>query len=170
MRQLWATIIINRSVYYRLVGPEVEKLTSAASFYETCMRRSKSAPLDVTIDLYSLSSWTNEWELHQLLTMFMEQTREHAARWTEFVWKHNTHFPQGLLKCLPQELPSLQRLTISKLDWYINSDGRQFPTCPNLHTLTLISIRNNSDGGESTLFQRSGALSIKDLTVGYDQP
>ena len=143
------------------------------SFYEACIRQSKSAPLKVTIDLEGFSDWNDQHFLRtnstRLLTLFVEQTREHATRWKEFVWNHDRSLitAQYFLEYLPQELPSLQRLTIN-LHWdkLIERNQRQFPICPNLQTLSLIDIWDDNDEMEAALFQKSEFLSVKSLLIG----
>ena len=177
---LWATIILNSKIYTRIAayktrGSSQDKsLDAALSFYETCLQRSKSAPLRFNIDLEGFTNLgptsISTAGLHRLLTVFVGRSREHAPRWTEFMWKHNSEIlcTQDLLKCLPQELVSLQRLTLSLFDFYIpiNPDERQFPICPNLQAVNLIDFWDNSDGKELTLFQQSEYSSVKDLTLG----
>ena len=141
------------------------------SFYEACIRRSKSALLKITIDLESLLYWDDEGlDLTSLLTLFMERIRGHVSRWKEFVWTFNGSLltTQYFLERLPQELPSLQQLTIIELHWVKlgNPYNRQFPTCPNLQTLSLIDFSDDFDGEETALFQQSEFSSVKDLTLG----
>jgi hypothetical protein len=100
------------------------------------------------------------------------KSHEHAPRWTEFVWKQNDDifYAQSVLKSLPHELPSLQRLTISMPAGYtpITSNERQFPLCPGLQTLSLINFWDDNDVEGPTLFQQSACASVTDLILGND--
>jgi hypothetical protein len=175
---LWTTIALDLRAYGRLIAYPPwhitldKDLALALSFYDACIRRSKSALLKISVDLDSFSDWDkekiSESNLSLLLTLFMELTGEHAARWKEFVWKHNRSIyePQDMLKRLPQRLTSLQRLVIGQLAWEkpINSDERQFPICPNIQTLTLIDFWDDDE--ELGLFQQSEFPTLKELTLG----
>ena len=174
---LWINIILNSKHSIDItscLSPQNDKLAQALSFYEACIRRSKSAFLKITIDLESFSRWNDEdLDLTSLLSLFMERIRGHASRWKEFVWKANgnatgSHFKtQYFLNRLPQELPSLQQLTIIDLwDYLRYPDDRQFPTCPNLQTLSLIDSCDDLDRGEAAFFQQSVFSSVKDLALG----
>jgi hypothetical protein len=181
---LWTTITLDFRAFDRLVAwspwdiSQDETLALALSFYDACLRRSRSALLKISVDLDSFSDWGEEqilesylsveigiMTLSHLLTLFMDRTGEHAARWQEFVWKHNgsIYGQQDILRRLPQRLTSLQRLVIGPLtyDKPIFSDARQFPNCPNIQTLTLINFSDERLG----LFQQSQLLTLKELTL-----
>jgi hypothetical protein len=175
---LWTTITLDLRAYDRLIACSLrdisqdEKLALALSFYDACLRRSKSALLKISVNLDSFSDWgkedISESNLSHLLTLFMERTGEHATRWKEFVWKHNgpIYAQQDLIKRFPQRLTSLQRLVIGPLRWErpIDSDGRQFPNCPNIQTLTLINFSEADE--ELGLFQQSERSTLKELALG----
>jgi hypothetical protein len=180
---LWTTITLDLRTYGRFIAwsprdiSQGRKPALAISFYHACIRRSKSALLKIRIDLDSFSDWSKEQlespfrvelrrlTLCHLLTLFLELIGEHAARWKEFVWKHNSfiYSKYDFVKRLPQKLISLQRLVIGPLTWLqpIISYGRQFPDCPNIQTLTLINFSDERLG----LFQQSQLLTLKELTL-----
>jgi len=140
------------------------------SFYGACIRRSNIVLLKITLDLESFSSWDDEYvsriNLDHLLMLFVRMTGKHATRWKEFIWKHyGTIFSaRYLLRCLPQGIPSLRRLTITQLRWE-SLEGLHFPNCPNIQTFNLINMLDDSDRGAPILFQQSGFSSLEDLTL-----
>jgi hypothetical protein len=175
---MWTTITLDLRTWSRFnacsprdifggVGP-----APALSFYDACLRRSRSALLKISVDLDSFSDWgkqqISESNLRHLLTLFIERTGEQAARWKEFVWKHkdSIYEQQDMLRRLPRTLTSLQRLVIGPFEWEgpIKSDGRQFPNCPNIQMLTLINFLDGDD--ELGLFQQSELLTLKELAFG----
>jgi hypothetical protein len=175
---LWTTITLDVRAYGRFIAcspwniSQDEKLALALSFYDACLRRSRSALLKISVDLDSFSDWGKEEisasNLSHLLTLFMDRTGEHAARWQEFVWKHNSSIygQQNMLKRLPRRLASLQRLVIGQLTRQkpITSDAQQFPNCPNIQTLTLINFWDADE--ELGLFRQSELSTLKELTLG----
>jgi hypothetical protein len=141
----------------------------ALSFYDACLRRSRSALLKISVDLDSFSDWgkqqISESNLRHLLTLFIERTGEHAARWKEFVWKDNDSIygQQDMLNRLPRRLISLQRLVISQFTRHMPIK-RQFPSCPSIQMLTLINFWDDDD--ELGLFQQSELSTLKELAFG----
>jgi hypothetical protein len=175
---LWTTITLDLRTWSRFnaCSPRGifvdEEPAPALSFYDACLRRSKSALLKISVNLDSFSDWgkqqISESNLRHLLTLFIERTGEQAARWKEFVWKQNDSIygQQDMLKRLPRTLTSLQRLVIGPFAWEgpIKSDGRQFPDCPNIQMLTLINFWDDDD--ELGLFQQSELSTLKELAFG----
>lgn len=130
-------------------------------------------PLKITLDLESFSSWDDKYvsrfNLDHLLMLFVTKTGKHATRWKEVIWMHRgTIFSaRCILRCPPQEIPSLQRLTITQLRWYQESvEGLSFPNCPDIQTLNLINTIDVNDRVAPILFQQSGFSSVEDLTLG----
>jgi hypothetical protein len=174
-RTLWTTITLDLRTWSRFNACSPRNifggmtLAPALSFYDACIRRSKSALLKVSIDLHSFSDWGEkeiaESNLSRLVPLFMERTGEHGARWKEFVWTSNrfVYAQQDIVERLPQRLISLQRLVVGPLSWEkpINSDRPQFPNCPNIQMLTLINFYDEGLG----LFQQSGSSTLKELTL-----
>ena len=175
---LWATITLNSRICAHLVarlpqgGSQNTKIARILSFYDACIRRSRLVLLKITLDLESFSVWDDthvlRTNLNHLLILFVTKTGKHATRWKEFIWKHHDTFfsARSILKCLPQWIPSLRRLAITQLRWckeYL--EGVYFPNCPNIQSLSLIDIWDDSDGQASTLFQQSGFSSVQDLTL-----
>jgi hypothetical protein len=129
--------------------------------------------LKIILDLESFSRWGDKYvlrtNLNHLLTLFVTKIGKHATRWKEFIWKHYDSFfsARYILRCLPQGLPSLQRFTITQLRWYKEYwEGLHFPICPNIQTVSLVNIWDESDREAPTFFQQSGFSSVRDLTLG----
>ena len=175
---LWATITLNSRIcdhlgsYPPRDGAQNEEFAPILAFYETCLLRSKSALLKITIDLKSFCKPQGDSFLainRRLLTLFLERTREHASRWKAFVWNDDiTRATQDILMCLPPELPILQQLTISGHVCFkpTKPNERQFPICPNLQRIKLIDFWDHNYGKDTAVFQQGENLSVQDLTLG----
>jgi len=129
-------------------------------FVEQCLLRSGSLPLCLYIKISRRTAYHSGF-LHDFLETFWEPEWRTIQRCTSMIWVKGRDTEPTLpmiVALLPKSLPSLKYISLSSFDDPI--DGSQFPNCPVLERVEMLSHRRPSPPFWGTNFLHVTTLSF----------
>jgi hypothetical protein len=153
---LWTTISLDSSFFYHFhQWPE-----QGNAFVEQCLLRSGSLPLCLNIDYSDLIAYDPSFLLQPLGTFGNPKWRG-SRRLTSLIWADGGYGAtaiQKIVEFLPKSLPSLQYISLSFFDDPM--DGSQFPNCPVLERVEILTHRQSHPPFWGTNFAHVTTLSF----------
>ena len=138
-------------------------------FIEQCLLRSGPLPLCIYI-VYDKATPDDLTFLLGPLQTLGDPTWKGFERCISLVWGNNwrSFGPQTLIPLLPKELPSLQRMSLSRFG--CQDHGYQLPDCPVLKNVTIYSLQTSQRSFWGTTFEHVTSLTFGAHTdwIGHD--